>query len=101
MVLHLPTLLVASTLLVLLAACAMTLFGLTQRVYRGYGAWTLAAWLASAGVALLWFGGHPLAMLAGHVLLLQWPASIASGWPPNHSSATPALASQAASVQAP
>jgi len=73
MVLHLPTLLVASTLLVLLAACAMTLFGLTQRVYRGYGAWTLAAWLASAGVALLWFGGHPVAMLAGQVLLLQWP----------------------------
>ena len=73
MALHLPTLLVASTVLVLLAAGAMTLFGLTQRVYRGYGAWTVAAWLASAGVALLGFGSHPLLVLAGHALLLQWP----------------------------
>jgi diguanylate cyclase (GGDEF)-like protein len=71
--LHLPTLLVASTLLVLLAACALTLFGLTQRVYRGFGWWAAATWLASAGIAALSFGDHPLLRLAGHGLLLQWP----------------------------
>jgi diguanylate cyclase (GGDEF)-like protein len=73
MVLHLPTLLVAGTVLVLLAAAAMTLFGLTRRVYRGYVWWSAAAWLAGAGVALLWLDAGSLATLAGRALLLQWP----------------------------
>jgi diguanylate cyclase (GGDEF)-like protein len=73
MVLHLPTLLASSTVLVLLAALAMTLFGLTRRVYRGFGWWAGGAWLAAAGIALLWLQPASPARPLGHALLLQWP----------------------------
>ncbi|MED5618569.1 GGDEF domain-containing protein [Ideonella sp. BN130291] len=72
---HLPTLLLFSTALMLLAAGVMTVFGSVQRVYRGYWWWVSAQWLSCAGVALQagLLPSSPAAVAMMHALLLQWP----------------------------
>lgn len=80
--LHLPTLLLFSAGLMLMAALVMTLFGGTQRVYRGYWWWVSAQWLVGGGVALqaLFPPQAPPVVVAGvHIMLLQWPVLILGG----------------------
>lgn len=81
MSLHLPTLLLLSSALMALGALGMSLFGLTQRVYRGYWWWVGAQWGAVLGVALQ-SGGLPASpMLQASIgaLLLQWPVLVLAG----------------------
>jgi diguanylate cyclase len=74
MPLHLPTLLFAGTVFMTLAAVLTSLFGLTQRVYRGYRFWAAAQWVASAALALQWIGqGTPALLPITQVMLVQWP----------------------------
>ncbi len=79
--LHLPTLLLFSAGLMLLAAVVMSLFGAMQRVYRGYWWWVAAQWLVTGGVALqagATAGDGPAVALM-HGLLLQWPVLTLAG----------------------
>jgi diguanylate cyclase len=80
MPLHWPTLLYVCTTVVTASAVAMSVFGRTQRVYKGFGWWTLAQWLLAAGLfvhafADQWSGFIPIA----HGLLLQWPIVVLGG----------------------
>jgi diguanylate cyclase len=78
--LHWPTLLYVCTTVVAASAVAMSVFGRTQRVYKGFGWWALAQWLLAAGLFVHvftdeWSGFIPIA----HGLLLQWPIVILGG----------------------
>jgi diguanylate cyclase (GGDEF)-like protein len=79
--LHLPTLLALCTGLMAFAALGMTLFGLLQRVYRGWWWWVGAQWLATAGAALQsgWLPSSPPWVALMHALLLQWPVITLAG----------------------
>lgn len=78
---HLPTLLLASCVLLLLSALALTLFGRAQHVYRGYFRWVGGVWIAAAGLLLLVLAQRqpPLA-LAAQFVLLAWPTVTLSGF---------------------
>lgn len=83
---HLPTLLLLCTVMMSSAALIMSFFGLSQRVYRGYGWWVAAMWLAAVGGALqclrpLW----PAAVVPGNLLLLAWPVLVVTGLRQFHS----------------
>jgi diguanylate cyclase (GGDEF)-like protein len=80
MALHLPTLVFVCIAMLALSASVMTLFGCTQRVYRGFWWWTTAQWLAALGL-LLYAGAqeHPVLQPVAHVLLLQWPVLTLGG----------------------
>ncbi len=78
--LHLPTLMLMSVVVMGSAATIMTVFGISQRVYRGYWWWTGAMWLAAAGAMLhairsVW----PEAVVPGIFLVLVWPMLIVTG----------------------
>ena len=80
MILHPPTLLFCSVLAMVLSAGLMTLFGLSQRVYRGYGWWTAAQWLSALGLALQLFRDTaPELLPLSNLLLLQWPVTVMAG----------------------
>lgn len=80
MTLHLPTLLNVSVAMMAMSALLMTLFGRTQRVYRGYWLWTTAQWLATFGLLLQVFrDSHPAVLPLSNLLLLQWPIVALAG----------------------
>lgn len=80
MSLHLPTLLFVCIAMLALSASAMTLFGCTQRVYRGFWWWASAQWLATLGLLLYAVGHeHPTVQPLAHLLLLQWPILTLAG----------------------
>jgi len=74
----------------------MTLFGRTQRVYRGFWYWTSAQWLGTLGLALqLLRDSHPAVLPLSNLLLLQWPITTLAGvrrFYPRHEIGVPALA---------
>ncbi|MEY4562455.1 MAG: hypothetical protein RLZZ618_1732 [Pseudomonadota bacterium] len=76
-----PTLLFSSTLVMLLAAALMALFGKTQRTYGGYGSWTAAQALAAVGLGLhAWRDSHPGLLPLANLLLMQWPVLLLTGF---------------------
>jgi diguanylate cyclase (GGDEF)-like protein len=80
MTLHLPTLMVLCVAALATSAAVLTLFGRTQRTYRGFWWWVAAQWLLTGGIALqllreVFPAGLPLANL----LLLQWPIVVLAG----------------------
>ena len=96
MTLHLPTLLLASVAVMAASAALLTLFGLTQRVYRGFWWWTGAQWLSTAGLALqLLRQSHPAVLPLSNLLLLQAPVLMLFGirrFYPRHELRVPVLA---------
>ena len=75
-----PTLAFVGVAVVLLAAGAMTWFGLRERHYRGYWWWVAAQWLLLAGFALRWaWPEQANAQLAAGLLTLQWPLAVLTG----------------------
>ena len=80
MMLHLPTLLYVSVAMMALSAALMTVFGRTQRVYRGFWWWTAAQWLGTLGVVLQALReSHPAVLPVSNLLLLQWPIVTLAG----------------------
>ena len=80
MTLHLPTLLWTCVLMLSLSAGVMTLFGATQRVYRGFWWWTAAQWLLALGLMLQAFRDTAPALLPlACLLILQWPIVVLTG----------------------
>ncbi|KQV97200.1 GGDEF domain-containing protein [Rhizobacter sp. Root1221] len=78
--LHPPTLLLCSVLAMAMSAALMTVFGFTQRVYRGYAHWTTAQALAALGLGLhLVRDTHPLILPLANLLVLQWPVLLLAG----------------------
>jgi diguanylate cyclase len=78
--LHPATLLFACLAALLLAAVVMTWFGLRERSYRGYWWWVASQWLLLAGLALQYtMPTNGAALLAAHLLVLQWPVSALAG----------------------
>lgn len=78
--LHLPTLLYLCIAALVVSAAVMTLFGRTQRVYRGYWWWTLAQWMLAAGMGLhAARDAVPEVLPLANLLLLQWPIVVLSG----------------------
>jgi len=78
--LHVPTMLVLSTLVMASAAAIVSFFGLSHRTYRGYGWWVGAMWLAAAGGGLqLLRPQWPEAAVPGNLMLLAWPTLILAG----------------------
>ncbi|MEN9543932.1 MAG: hypothetical protein RLZZ598_765 [Pseudomonadota bacterium] len=78
--LHAPTLLGLAVVVMVAAAAIMSLFALTQRVYRGYRWWMLAMWLAALGGGLQMLRGTwPAMVVPGNLLLLMWPVIIVTG----------------------
>lgn len=74
MTLHLPTLIFAALVTMLMSSVLMTLFGTTQRIYKGFWWWTAAQWLGTAGVALQVFREtQPWVLPLANLLLMQWP----------------------------
>ncbi|MBK6865041.1 MAG: GGDEF domain-containing protein [Ideonella sp.] len=96
MTLHLPTLLFASITIMATSAALMTVFGLTQRIYRGYWCWTAAQWLSTVGLALqLLRESHPGVLPVSNLLLLQAPMLLLLGirrFYPRHELQLPVLA---------
>jgi len=96
MTLHLPTLLTVCVAMMAMSAVLMTLFGRTQRVYRGFWYWTSAQWLGTLGLALqLLRDSHPAVLPLSNLLLLQWPITTLAGvrrFYPRHEIGVPALA---------
>ena len=77
---HLPTVLLVCSGVMGAAAAIMSFFGLSQRVYRGYGWWVAAMWLAAAGGVLQWLRpAWPDAAVPGNLLLLAWPLLVVTG----------------------
>jgi len=74
MTLHLPTLIVAAIATMMMSSALMTLFGRTQRIYRGFWWWTAAQWMGTVGLALqLLRDSHPEMLPLSNLLLMQWP----------------------------
>ena len=96
MTLHLPTLLYVSVAMMAMSAVLMTLFGRTQRVYRGVWWWVGAQWLGTLGLMLQAFrDSHPALLPLSNLLLLQWPIVTLIGvrrFYPRHEIRVPALA---------
>ena len=80
MTLHPPTLLLCSVLAMAMSAALMTLFGLSQRVYRGYVHWTAAQALAAIGLGLhLMRDIHVAVQALANLFVLQWPVLLLAG----------------------
>ena len=78
--LHLPTLLTVCVAALATSAGVMTLYGSTQRTYRGFGWWVLAQWLLALGCLLQLFrDGTPEVLPLANLLLLQWPIVVLAG----------------------
>ncbi len=96
MMLHLPTLLYVSVAMMAMSAALMTVFGRTQRVYRGFWWWTAAQWLGTLGLALqVLRESHPALLPLSNLLLLQWPIVTLTGvrrFFPRHALPVPPLA---------
>ncbi|MBE2243157.1 MAG: GGDEF domain-containing protein [Burkholderiaceae bacterium] len=74
MTLHLPTLVIATLATMVMSSALMTLFGATQRIYRGFWWWTAAQWLGTAGIALQFQRDtHPGMLALSNLLVMQWP----------------------------
>ena len=74
------TLTVLLFVVLLTTAAIMTLVGLTQRTYRGYGRWTVAQWAnTAAALCLLLKSTHPWLLPMSALLTLQWPLTMLSG----------------------
>ena len=68
------------TAVAVMAAALLTLFGTTQRVYRGFWWWVAAQWLLSLGLFLQAFEPRwPAVATLAHALELQWPIVVLSG----------------------
>ena len=80
MTLHLPTLLLTCVAVLGVSATVMTLFGVTQTVYRGFWCWVAAQWLLVAGLALHGLRSHtPDVLPVANLLMLQWPVLVLAG----------------------
>jgi len=80
MTLHLPTLLYVCIAVLAMSAGVMTLFGATQRSYRGFWLWTAAQWLLTLGLLLqTQRDSHPSLLPLSNLLLLQWPIVVLGG----------------------
>ena len=80
MSLHLPTLLYACIAVLAMSAAVMTLFGATQRSYRGFWWWTAAQWLLTIGLLLQsQRESVPSVLPLSNLLLLQWPIVVLGG----------------------
>jgi diguanylate cyclase (GGDEF)-like protein len=78
--LHLPTLMTVCIAALATSAGVMTLHGITQRTYRGYGWWVAAQWLLALGCALhLLRDSSPELLPLANLLLLQWPIVVLAG----------------------
>ena len=78
--LHLPTLTLVVCVVLFTAASTMTLVGRTQRTYLGYGWWTTAQWLNTAGaICLVLKDHHPWLLPVSVLLTLQWPLTMLGG----------------------
>jgi diguanylate cyclase len=74
---HLLSLIIA---VAVMAAALLTLFGTTQRVYRGFWWWVAAQWLLSLGLFLQSLEPHwPMVSPMAHALEMQWPILVLSG----------------------
>jgi diguanylate cyclase len=68
------------TTMAVMAAALLTLFGTTQRVYRGFWWWVASQWLLSLGLFLQSLETHwPAVTPLAHALELQWPIVVLSG----------------------
>jgi len=80
MTLHLPTLMIVCTATLATSAGVMTLFGATQRTYRGFRWWVTAQWLLTLGCLLyLLHDDVPALLPLASLLLLQWPIIVLAG----------------------
>jgi len=78
--LHLPTLLYAGVAALTASAAAMTLFGRTQRTYRGHWWWTAAQWLLALGLLMQSLReAWPAMVPVANLLMLQWPIVVLAG----------------------
>ncbi len=68
------------TAMAVMAAALLTLFGTTQRVYRGFWWWVAAQWLLSLGLFLQSLEPYwPMSAPLAHALELQWPIVVLKG----------------------
>ena len=81
MSLHLPTLLFVCVAAVAASAGVMTLYGATQRTYRGFGWWVAAQWLLALGCLLQMFRDTAPGLLPLANLLLLHTTGAKSGQP--------------------
>jgi diguanylate cyclase len=80
MTLHLPTLTVLCLTALATSAGVMTLFGASQRTYRGFWWWVGAQWLLTIGLGLqLLRDAWPALLPLANLLLLQWPIVLLAG----------------------
>jgi diguanylate cyclase len=80
MTLHLPTLTMLCLAALATSAGVMTLFGTSQRTYRGFWWWVAAQWLLTLGLALqLLRDSWPALLPLANLLLLQWPIVLLAG----------------------
>lgn len=78
--LHLPTLTLVVCVVLFTAAATMTLVGMTQRTYLGFGWWTAAQWANTAGAVCLVLQHHHRWLLPLSALLtMQWPLAMLTG----------------------
>jgi diguanylate cyclase (GGDEF)-like protein len=78
--LHLPTLSILCTGALATSAAVMTLYGRTQRTYRGFWWWVGAQWGLALALGLqLMRESHPLVLPVANLLLLQWPIVVLAG----------------------
>ena len=74
------TLLQISGTMLLMSAGAMTLFGSSRPVYRGYWAWVGSQWLLALGVSASAFTHqYPQLLVMSNLLTLQWPIGLLLG----------------------
>ena len=93
MTLHLPTLLIACIAALVMSAALMTFFGATQRVYRGFWAWTGAQWLLAFGLALNLLRDSQAQLIPlSNLLILLWPVLVLAGLRRFHARHDPRLA---------
>jgi diguanylate cyclase (GGDEF)-like protein len=95
MTLHLPTLLFACIAALAVPAALVSLFGATQRVYRGFWWWTAAQWFLVIGLALnLARDSHPTVLPLANLFMLSWPVMVLGGlrrFHARHQPASPAV----------
>lgn len=74
------TLLLISGSILLISAGAITLFGSSRLVYRGYWAWVSSQWLLAMGVlASAFTSQYPPLMVLSNLLTLPWPIGLLLG----------------------
>ena len=80
MTLHLPTLLYVCVAVLAMSAGVMTLFGATQRSYRGFWWWTAAQWMLTLGLLLQTVRDeYPSVLPLSNLLMMQWPIVVLGG----------------------